>query len=225
MAQVSLARKKELMEPDEFEVFLRNLLEKAIQYKNQLIVGAIVIAVLVLSVSGYLYKLKSNEKSASLALSSIVNEYEKETKVENIPTGLINKFQNLLDEYSGTETAKFACVRYANACYSIGNYDKAISLYKDALKDFKKNEAITNIITCGLGYAYIGKKDFEAAKNYFEQISSGSSEVMKEEALFNLGLIYESLNDKTKSLENYNKIIAGNNNSLYLDLVKEKVLE
>lgn len=225
MAQVSLARKKELLEPDEFEVFLRNLLEKAINYKNQLIIGGIVVLVLVLSVTGYLYKIKSNEKKASLALVSIVNEYEKETKAENIPPGLINKFQKIIDDYSGTPTAKFARVRYANICYDTGNYDKAISLYKRSLKDFKKNKAITNIILCGLGYSYAGNNDMETAKSYFEQVANDSIEIMKEEAVFNLGLIYEALNDKAKSLENYNKIIAGNNNSLYLEVVKEKILE
>ena len=77
--------------------------------------------------------------------------------------------------------------------------------------------AISNIIICGLGYSYAGKKDYETAKTYFRQLATGNSEIMKEEAIFNLGLIYDSLGDKTKSLENYNKIISSDNSMLYKD--------
>lgn len=224
MANVSLARKKELMEPDEFEVFLKKIIENVITYKNQIIIISVILIALILSASGIFFKFKSNEKIASQTLSKIVNEYESLPKTATTSPELINKYQHLIDEYSGTSTAKFARVRLANICYGIGNYDKAIVLYKKGLKDFKDNKAIKNMVLSGLGYAYFQQKDYESAKEYFEQAENSDVEIVKEEALFNLGLLYSITGNASKSIDYYNKLLP-QNNSLYSDLIKEKLVE
>ncbi|MBU0993680.1 MAG: tetratricopeptide repeat protein [Proteobacteria bacterium] len=225
MAQVSLARKKELMEPDELEVFLKRSLERMIQHKTQFTIGVIVFLAIILMVSGLFYYMKNKEMKGSMALAQLISQYEMSSKSANLPTEFFDKFKTFMDTYSGTRSAEFAALRYANICYQEGKYDDAIVFYKKALKQFKKDTALTSIMLCNLGYAYQGKKDYETAKTYFEQVANQNSALLKEDVLFNLGLIYEQTGDKAKMDKSFSQLLSFDKSRNYLDIVKEKISE
>ena len=223
MAQISLARKKELMEPDDIEVFLKNLFEKALQHKKELTIGLIVLFSVVLLVSGFFYHNRSKENQASSILAQLVSQYET-ARAENGETQeVMNGFKDFLDSYSGTAAADFATIRYGNICYRQGKFDDAVSLYKDALREFKHNSAMKNIITSNLAYAYHEKQDDNNALKYFEEIAGEENALLKADALFNLGLIYTQMKDDVKSKESFEKIASFAKGSPYIDIVKEKL--
>ena len=223
MAQISLARKKELQEPDEIEVFLKNLLEKSLQYKKELTIGLVVLFSGVLLVSGLFYHHRAKETKASLMLAKLVSKYDAAQTSNSISDELMNNFKDFLETYSGTSAADFATIRYGNICYRQGKFDDAVSLYKDVLSEFKHDSIMKNIITSNLAYAYNEKQDYDNARKYFEEIAVEENALLKADALFNLGLIYAHMNDNAKSKESFEKIASFAKGSPYLDIVKEKL--
>ena len=70
---------------------------------------------------------------------------------------------------------------------------------------------------------YQAKKDYQAAANHFEKIVSEPDVPMKDEALFNLGEIYEKLGNTEKSQAAFKKILSDYTDSIYIEVVKERI--
>lgn len=222
MAQVSLSRKKELMEPDEVEVFLKKGVERVLEYKSQVIVGLIVFFAGVILASGLYYHMKNKTVNASVALGKIVSQSEGDGVPELPFAEVASKYKAFFDTYSGTRSAQFAGLRYANRCFQEGNFDEAIPLYDKALKNFSNSRSLATIIRLNLSYAYLAKKEYEKAKTHFEQVLEAQGSLVKEEALFNLGCIHDVLGEQAKRDERFREIAALEKGSIYADLVKEK---
>ena len=112
---------------------------------------------------------------------------------------------------------------YANISYNAGDYQKAIELYKPALNDFKDHPLVYNFILSGLGYAYQQLGDDRNAAMYFEKVASITDSNIRDEALFNLGLLYERSGDRDKSYQAFQQILSNFPNSIYFDIVEEKL--
>ena len=82
---------------------------------------------------------------------------------------------------------------------------------------------ILNQVLSNLGYAYEQKGDFETAVIYFEKISSAPERIMRDEALYHLGRLYDKLGLKEKSREAYKKILNDHKDFIFIDLVKEQM--
>ncbi len=133
------------------------------------------------------------------------------------------QFENLIEKFPRTGAGKIGKVLYANICFKEGDYDQAALFYQEALKDFNLESSFKNIILSGLGHAYREKKDMALAIKYFETIASGSDDLLKDEALFQLGHLYENAGNSTKSMEAFKKIVSDFSDSLYASVVKEKI--
>ena len=131
--------------------------------------------------------------------------------------------QRLVKKYSGNAGGKLARARYANISYEAGDYHKAIELYNQSLNDFKDNQLMYHLILSSLGYAYQRVEDDRNAARYFEELSSATDSSLRDEALFNLGLLYEKLGDAASSQKAFQEIISQYPNSIYFDIVQEKL--
>jgi tetratricopeptide (TPR) repeat protein len=134
-----------------------------------------------------------------------------------------NRFQELLDTYSGKKSAKFARVIFANISFAAGDFDKAAQLYEEALKKFENEPFFHHLLLSNLGYCYENKTDLKRAAAYFTRIASSPDAPMKDEALFNLGTVYAEMKETAKSKDAYNQILSDHTDSIYLDIVKEKM--
>jgi len=74
-----------------------------------------------------------------------------------------------------------------------------------------------------LGYAYEQQSDYASAVSYFEQLSSAPDAILRGEALYRLGWLYDKLGNTEKSKAAYNKIISDHQDFIYIDLVKERM--
>ncbi|MDH3886527.1 MAG: tetratricopeptide repeat protein, partial [Desulfobacterales bacterium] len=102
---------------------------------------------------------------------------------------------------------------------------KAIALYKRSLNDFKDHPMVYNLILSGLGYAYQQMGDNSNAAMYFEKVASATDSNNRDEALFNLGMLYETLGDTDKSHQAFKQFLSSYPNSMYFDIVEEKLSE
>ena len=219
-------RKELLKEPDEFLTISAKLINLAIMYKTHLTYALGVILVLAVIISGIRFFSIRGENKASELLDKSLTKYNS-VKAEKQPAEVYDEvsadFQLILDKYNGKESAKLARLTYANICYDAGKYEEAIELYKTAQTEFAKHPMILNQVLSNLGYAYEQKGDFETAVIYFEKISSAPERIMRDEALYHLGRLYDKLGLKEKSREAYNKILNDHQDFIFIDLVKEQM--
>jgi tetratricopeptide (TPR) repeat protein len=219
-------RKELLKEPDEFLTISTKLINLAIEYKTYLTYALGIILVLAVIISGIrFYSIRAENKASELLVASLTkyNSLKLEKQPAEVYDEVSADFQFILDKYNGKESAKLARLTYANICYNAGKYEQAIELYKTAQTEFAKHPMILNQVLSNLGYAYEQKGDYEIAVSYFEKISSAPEGIMRDEALYHLGRLYDELGLMEKSREAYDKILNEHQDFIYIDLVRERM--
>jgi tetratricopeptide (TPR) repeat protein len=219
-------RKELLREPDEFMTISGKLIGFAVDHKNQLAYALGIIVVLALIISGYRFFSIRAENNASALLDKSLTKYNSikaDKKPDEVYGEVSSDFLFILNKYKGKESAKLARLIFANICYNAGKYKQAIELFETALTDFAKYPVIHHQILSNLGYTYEQKEDYATAAGYFEKISAAPEPIMRDEALYHLGRLYDKLGEKEKSREAYNKILTDHQDFIYIDLVKERM--
>jgi tetratricopeptide (TPR) repeat protein len=226
--KIKKTRKELLKEPDEFITISGKIIGFLVDHKNQITYALGIIVALALIFSGYRFFSIRSENKASTLLDQGLAKYEK-FKNDKQPVEAYDQvsadFQLILDKYGSKNNGMIARLTYANICYKAGKYEQAIELYKKSLKDFEENQTIYNQVIGSLGYTYEQQADYANAVSYFEQLSSAPDTIMimRGEAFYHLGWLYDKLGNAEKSKEAYNKIISDHQDFIYIDLVKERM--
>lgn len=226
MAIKGKSRKQLLKQPDEFLSFSRRLLAAVIQYKVHALSGLGVLLAALLLASGIHYFGNRAENQAFALLEKGLAEYGKafaEDGAQKAYEGATGTFQTVLKDYPGRDGGKLARIIYAGMAYDAGDFDRAIALYQDALKEADAYPGLRPFLHGGLGRAYDAKKEYAMAAKHFESITQSADPVLKEDAYFNLGFIYDRMGDSKKSIETFKKFITDYPNSAFLGMAKEKL--
>ena len=218
-----VTRKELLKEPDEFITFTGKMIEFLKKYHQQVMYGAAAFLIIILSIAGYRYYTSWKEKKAFTTLERVTTAYNKAVNNKSDLTEVKDSFREVVEKYSGYTGGKMARVIYANICYQTDDFDTAISLYTDALVDFEADPLLQNLIKNSLAYAYEAKKDYKKAIMYFEEVANAENAVMNDVSLFNLARLYDAEGNKEKSTETYEKILSDHADSIYIDIIKEKL--
>ncbi len=226
MAKKRITRKQLLKEPDEFITLTGKIIRFIKKYQTPILGVTCGIFVAILLMIGLKAYFKLSETKAFALLDRSMAEYELSLK-SNGPQKAYHdvqkNFETIIDEYSGRNGGKIAKVVYANICYNAGDFTKAVKLYVKALADFDNDSFIKNSILSSLGHAYEKAGDYKSAAGYFEKVAAVEAASMKDEALFNLGGIYLQIGDKVQSTGSFKKIMTDHVDSMYIDIVNEKI--
>ena len=221
--KVSLERKKELEQLDPFQENLIKTLKYAKENKKQLMIVGFSIVAIVIIFSSVLYSFRMAETNASTLASSAMNKY---TQIKDPVEGYLaveNDFNSILEDYSNTAAGKIAKVNFAKICYNASKFDKAYDLYKEALKNFNKDPGTTNLLLSSLGHVCMALNKNDEAKKYFEKINKSDSPLLKDEANFLLGMLFETSGDRITSQKFYQTVATEYENSLYKPLAQSKL--
>ncbi len=226
MAAKYKTRKELLKKPDEFITLTGKAITLARDYQNHIFYAFCAILVVVLIFLGYRYFTQRAEVKAFSMLQQTQSEYQTLKAASSAPEAysqVAEAFQNILKKYGGNAGGKLARVIFANISYDAGQYDRAIALYKQSLEDFKDDKAVYNLILSSLGYAYQQMDDTQNAVLYFERAATAKDSLVREEALFNLGWVYQKLGEAAKSEQTLQTILDDYPNSIYFDMVQEEL--
>ena len=226
MATKKKTRKQLLKEPDEFITFTGKAITFVTGYQKQISFMLCAIVAIALIFFGYRFFAQRAETKAFARLGQTQSQYDtlKETSSETAAYSQVSEaFQSIIKKYGGNAGGKLARVIYANISFDAQQYEKAIALYKQSLSDFKDDKFVYNLIISNLGYAYQRVGDEQNAAAYFEKAASATNSQIREEALFNLGLIYEKLGETTKSQKTLQEILNNHPDSIYFDVVEEEL--
>ena len=226
MATKKKTRKQLLKEPDEFITFTGKAITFITGYQKQISYMLCAIVAIVIIFFGYRFFAQRPEIKAFTRLGQTQSKYDtlKKTSSETAAYSQVSEaFQSIIKKYGGNAGGKLARVIYANISFDAQQYEKAIALYKQSLSDFKDDKLVYNIILSNLGHAYQRVEDGQNAAAYFEKAASATDSPIREDALFNLGLMYEKLGEATKSQKTLQEILNNHPDSIYFDVVEEEL--
>ena len=226
MAAKYKSRKELLKKPDEFITLTGKAIAITKNYQNQITYALMAIVAIGLIFLGYRFFAQRAETKAFSKLQQAQSAYQTQ-KASSSAKEAYNKvsqaFHDIIKKYGGNAGGKLARAIYANISYEAGQYEKAIALYKQSLNDFQDDEAVYNLILYSMGYAYRQVKDAQNAAAYFERAAKQTNSLVREDALFNLGWIYQKMGETAKSQQALQQIIDDYPNSLYYEMVQEEL--
>lgn len=177
--------------------------------KNQKIIAGIVTAVVIL-VIGYLAYSNLYQKPRELEATNAIYIAEMQFEKDSFENALLSPgagnmgLLDIIEEYSGTETANLANY-YAGISYlKLGKYDAAISY----LKSFNADGKLTPITKNGaIGDAYSELEEYRKAIEFYKKAgSAGDNDYLTPYYLKKLGMLYEKEGEYKDALATYNKI-------------------
>ena len=226
MAKGATTRKQLLKEPDQFISFSGKLIAFGrSNYKIILIITGILFSLLLILVTARQLSHRNENRASELVekavatYSSALQDTTPQTAYDRVKTD----FSDLFDKYGSKNAVKIARIIYGDISYNAGDADTAIAMYTRALDDFNQSPAVKNIVLSGLAYAFVLKNEYPRAVHYFEMISADNEKTLKSGALFNLAWLYEASGEKEKGASMYQQLLADFPESMYGDLVREKV--
>ena len=226
MAKGAATRKQLLKEPDQFITFSGKLIAFGRSNFKMILIAAGILVALLLTVATVRQVSNRNENRASELVENAVAKYSAALQDTNPKTAydrVNTDFTHIFDKYGSKNAVKIARIIYGDISYHAADADTAIAMYAQALDDFNQSPALKNIVLSGLGHAYVLKKEFPQSIRYFEMISADKEKAMKSGALFNLAWLYEATGEKEKSTALYKQLLADFPDTMYGDLVREKV--
>lgn len=226
MAKGALTRKQLLKEPDQFITFSSRLIAFGRSNLKTIVIGLGAVFVLLLIATTVRQVSLRNENRASEKVEKAVATYSaalKDTDPKTAYERVKSDFSDIFSEYGSKNAVKIARIVYGDISYKAGDADTAVSMYTRALDDFGQSPALKGIVLSGLAYAHVLKKDYAPAIRYFEMISNDKEKSMKTDALFNLAWLYEATGEKERSVAQYKQIVADYPDTIYAELIREKV--
>jgi len=229
MAKRKVNKRKQLLkEPDEFLVFSRRMFKYTMdnfQYVLAGLGGIIVFSMIILGIRAWQ---QSSENSGAFKLTEAKTSFYKalEKNPQNIEkafSSVQSAFETVLTDYSGTVAGKMGTIIYANMCFETGRYNKAISLYEDALSYFDTTSSLYPLIRYNLGYAYVANKNDDKALEILEKDAFSPDGLMQSDLLFLLSLVYERKGNTEKRDEIFKMIESGDESALFYDIVKNRL--
>lgn len=221
-----VTRKQLLNEPDQFITFTGKLIAFGRTHLKAILIGlgaltaVLLIVVIVRQVS---YR---NEIRAAETVEKAVAKYRaalQDTDPVTAYDRVKNDFTEIFSDHGDKSTVNVARIVYGDICYHAGDADAAVAMYSRALEEFGQSPSLKNILLSGLGHAHVLKKEYPQSIRYFEMISENEEATLKSDALFNLAWLYEATGNKDRSPAIYQRLLDDFPDTLYGDLIREKI--
>jgi len=176
--------------------------------KNRTVIIGIVagIVLLVAGYFGYRYYQSSQDETAQNELFPAVYKLEADSLKQSLSGAGANPgLLSVADNYGSTNAGNLANFYAGVALLKQGKNDEAI----ERLKDFSSSDLLVQARTYALiGDAYMEKKSFDDAADYYEKAADYKSNKFFSPAyLTKLAVAYEQAKQNDKAIETYNSII------------------
>lgn len=218
---------KQLKQPDEFFTFTGKVIQWGQNHGREIGFAAITLVGIFLAIMGYRYFDNQKEIKGFALLNQARAKYAAEVEKADTPEMVYEAvkadYQKILNDYSGKSAGRIARKKLADICFDAKVYDRAIELYEKSLVDFEKAPFYRAIILNDLAYACEANNNDEAAIRYFNMIVETPDAPSKDQALFHLAGFYEKQGKTDRARKLYEKINAEYAESIYIDIIKEKI--
>lgn len=225
-AAAKKTRKELLKEPDEFITFSSRLLGLVATYKKTIAYGCVGALAVVAAFSGYVAYAGWQESKAAAELGRALAKYDRlhaGGSAEKAVQAVAEDFRRIIDDYGSRSNGNIARVLFADFCYDAGDFKQALELYRASLARFADDPVMHFQLLRSMGYAHEGLKDYAGAVSRFEQALSAGQKNLQDDVLFHLGDLYARLGDPQKSNAAFNRLLTEHQDSIYVNVVRERV--
>ncbi len=226
MAKKRLTRKQLLKEPDEFITTTGRVIRWARENTKALTFGLAGFFVALVLIAAFGYFQERGAQNAALLLGQSMAKYQAEMNIGPADKALAavrGDFENLIESYGGQSAGRLGRIIFGHICLAGGAYDDAVTYYQGALEDFEGDPSLMNTLLSGLGSALQQKGDDTAAVVQYQRLVNTGNAVLKDAALFNLGVLYERMGKPDEVKKVYERLSADFPDSMYTGLVREKI--
>lgn len=227
--KIKISRKK-IDEPDEFVSTSSSVIDYLRNNYRNIIPATVVVLAIAMVAFGWFYYSKGRASEAASLLYQSKQIYNTSQHAQNNDQSVeetyrlsLDKFDDIKNKYPGTSSAIESSFYIGDCYYRLREYDKAIDYYHQFLNSSSKGDYLIYFAFEGLGYCYEEKGDYEKALENFKKSIEESEMDINELALVNIARCYEALNDKAKALEFYQKLSDDQSNSIFSELVQDKI--
>ncbi len=189
--------RKELKEPDQFQVLSAKVIELVNRNKN--IIATICFLILI-ALAGAWYFLEK-QKSNNLRMESLFYEMDQlREKSKGQPDELIQKLKEKFNEFDKGDQRQRAALILADVYYQNKKYDEAISMYSDILSNTSANKLDYFLAQNGKGHALEGQKKYKEAIGVFKGLIDKPSKFPLFYVYLGLARCYELAGDSKNSV-------------------------
>ena len=182
---------EELNLPPEMIAFIR-------KNARNLQIALICIIVLVLGWIFYDYYSEAQEKKSASLLASAMQVQATEERVWML--------ENVINDYSGTEAARWSRIELAHLEYREGRLDAAVLKYKEIIDDLSKDSPLLPLVRMALAQSYEEAGQYDQAIAQYTLLKKSAG--FKQEAYLALGRIYKTENDPAQARKEYEELLS-----------------
>jgi predicted negative regulator of RcsB-dependent stress response len=215
--------KKELKEPDWFQVELARLMAFVQEYRKQVILGAaFVIVVFVVAAGWFLYDMNYERSADRLFMRAMQEAGTAQVPAKNSQT--VKLLEELTAKYPRSDVAVMALYRLANIYYNLGDMDRAIKENRVLIERAPRGSELVSLAYGSLGYAYEAKGDYKQALASFESAqSSPAGWALAAVNERNIGRMQELLGQPAQAAASYAKALEKTKDPATQMLLKRKI--
>ncbi|MFA4916480.1 MAG: tetratricopeptide repeat protein [Syntrophales bacterium] len=213
------AAKKELKQPDLFQLFFRQAINYAAENRSRVYIISGIVALLLLISSGwYVFRLNYEGNARNIYARAYDAQIKEDLKQA------IKVYREVTAKYPDSQAATIAYYQLGNLHFRLHEIDASIKAYQETLKKAPKDTDISTLTYEGLGYCYESRKNFEDALKSFEKaVKTDVKGSFEGDNYRNIARIYEQLNKGEKALEYYRKALDKNKDPFVDMLIKKKM--
>ncbi|MFW6082158.1 MAG: tetratricopeptide repeat protein [Desulfosalsimonas sp.] len=188
-------------------------------WKKQLIAAAAVVCIAAIAGAGVFYFLERARGNASEMLIQAARHYDSlgQDPDEDELGKVRQDFEKLINTYGYTGPGKAGLLQYAEICYKAEDYGRALELYENAYGSFKDNPEFRPLALNGMAHSHAAMGENQEAVSLFEKLLEDKSPLLKDQALFNLGLLYSRAGDSEKSRKYYQQLVSDFPDSIFAE--------
>mgnify|MGYP000722365326 CR=1 FL=1 len=116
-------------------------------------------------------------------------------------------FQDILDQYPGTPSAKVSSFLLGNSFMDSENYQGAIDAYTAFIQKNRQDPILVGLVQQRLGLAHLLKGNQEAAESAFHAVLENAQAFNKDQVIFELAKLSESEEKTDEAVKHYKQLI------------------
>ncbi len=223
MAKKKITRKQLLNEPDEFLTFSAKAMNYFATHMKQLKYLGIALGVLlIIYLGGYTYYRHMNNKGQEVyntAYEALAKALKPDLKPDDLkkPGDL---FKKVIDEYGLSKAARLAFPERAYIHFLEGDYDGAITLYRQFLDKVSGNDRYESLARMALAACYEQKGEYQTAILSLKPILSDKGNPFRGSAMLSMARLYGLNNQAKEKQETLKEFIEVYKNSPFLPMAK-----
>ncbi len=178
-----------------------------------LVWGCILLVVVIIGGLVTLNWLSQQKEEVSWELQGQAQQIYLDRPLDNVEKGKNNiqqasgMFQDILEEYPGTPSAKVSLFLLGNSLMEAENYQGAIDAYTSFIQEHGQDHILVGLVQQRLGLAYLLNGNREDAVSAFEAVLGNVHALNKDQVLFELAKLAESEEKTDDAVKRYNQLI------------------